>query len=150
MNKLMILLLFVANATIAQTSADNTNWFTDFEKAKAFAAENDGQILMVFSGSDWCKPCIKFKKDILVSSIFSNYANEKIAILYLDFPAKRKNKLSKEQTKHNEALAEKYNQQGFFPNVVLMDSQAKVLATPQFKGQTPSTYVAQLNEIITE
>lgn len=145
MNKLIVVLVLLSNVVFAQT--ETNNWFTDFEKAKTYAAANDSEILMVFAGSDWCKPCIKFKKTILASDTFKAYAKKNVTILYLDFPSRRKNKLSKEQTKHNEALAEKYNRQGFFPNIVLMDSKGKVLAKPQFKGQSPTTYIAHLKKV---
>ena len=35
---------------------------TDFEKAKAEAKANNKLVLLTFSGSDWCLPCIKMEK----------------------------------------------------------------------------------------
>ena len=108
--------------------------FTDMEKAKAHAAETNQDILMVFAGSDWCKPCIQFKKDVLLSNDFMDRIGDKVSVLYLDFPARRKNKLSPEQTAHNEGLAERFNKSGAFPKIVLIDSNENVLATPAFKA----------------
>ena len=110
--------------------------FTKMEQAKAFATEHNQDILMVFAGSDWCKPCIQFKENILQSTDFDIQMEDKVTVLYLDFPARRKNKLSKEQTAHNEALAERFNKSGAFPKIVLVDRQENILAQPTFKGQT--------------
>lgn len=138
--------LFLTVSVFAQTEeAAPANWFTDLAKAQEFAAEHDQKILMVFAGSDWCKPCIQFKKDILSSLDFTEFAAEKLAVLYLDFPSRRKNRLSKEQTAHNEALAGKYNKQGIFPKIVLTDDEGNILVQPEFKSQTPEKFIAEIS-----
>ena len=123
---------------IGQLSAQEVGLttFTNMEQAKAHATEHNQDILMIFAGSDWCKPCIQFKKDILQSADFDVQMEDKLTVLYLDFPARRKNKLSKEQKVHNEALAERFNKSGAFPKIVLVDRQENILAQPTFKGQT--------------
>jgi len=141
---LFSLLLLLSISTSAQT--DELKWFTNLEEAQTFSKENNTQILMVFSGSDWCKPCIQFKKDILESEKFISEMKDKVVILYLDFPARRKNKLSKEQTTHNEALAEKYNQSGLFPNIFLLDLENKIVANPKFAGHSPTTFIQEFSK----
>ncbi len=54
---LLLALLFISQMVGAQ------NWLTDFEKAKEEAKLSNKSIVMVFSGSDWCAPCIKLDKD---------------------------------------------------------------------------------------
>ena len=139
--------LCLVQIATAQTTAITT--FTDLTKAKAYAAEHNQDILMVFAGSDWCKPCIQFKKDVLQSNDFVDRLGNKLSILYLDFPARRKNKLPKEQTAHNEALAERFNKSGAFPKIVLLDRQEKVLGSPDFKGQTALDFVHELESALT-
>lgn len=121
--------------------------FTDIEAAKKYAAAQDVDILMVFGGSDWCKPCIRFKKDILEAESFKKWSTENMAVLYLDFPAKKQNKLSGTQTAHNEALAEKFNKSGFFPNLFVIDAEEKVLANPKFKNQDADTFIGELQNV---
>ncbi len=125
---------------------ENLPWFEDIESAKSYADEHQAKILMVFSGSDWCKPCIQFKKDILEADSFKSWGASKLVILYLDFPARKKNKLSPSQTEHNERLAEKFNKSGAFPNVFLLDKEAVVLANPVFKGQAVDDFIAKLEK----
>ena len=135
MNKLLFAFLLALGGLSLSAQNENLPWFTDMAEVKDYAAESGSKILMVFAGSDWCKPCIQFKKDILLSANFTKYAREKIAVLYLDFPAKKKNRLPKQQTDHNEALASKYNRSGVFPKIVLLDKDENILAEPVFRGQ---------------
>lgn len=149
MNKSLIigLLSFITIQLAAQT--DTIPWFEDLTTAKTYAAENQRDILMVFAGSDWCRPCIQFKQDILVNEEFQAWGSQHLVILYLDFPARRKNKLSSEQTAHNEALAEEFNKSGAFPNIFLLNREEVVLANPAFKGQTTADFITNLNNQLT-
>lgn len=113
-------------------------------EAQKIAIEEDKKILLVFTGSDWCKPCIQLKKNILETVNFVNFSDSKIVQLYVDFPYKRKNKLSKEQTLHNEGLAETYNKSGDFPKMVLIDNALDFVKTIQYNSKMKT------NELISE
>lgn len=121
-----------------------TTWQTNFDEAKQLAKEQDKKILMVFAGSDWCAPCIKLKKKILITDEFQEFENENLVVLYLDFPQRKKNRLSKELTKHNEALAEQYNKSGVFPNILLMDSLGQVIKTLKYESQSVEEFIIEL------
>jgi thioredoxin-related protein len=120
-------------------------WFTDMETAQTYTTEHKVPLLLVFAGSDWCRPCIQFKQDILQSDTFSVYATDHLAVLYLDFPARRKNKLPEAQTLHNEQLAEQYNRQGAFPKLVVLDTNGEILVEPEFKGQQAAEFIRELS-----
>lgn len=147
--KSILFICFSFLVVLGGQAQEEVKTFTDIEKAKSYAAENNQDILMVFAGSDWCKPCIQFKKDVLQSNDFVDRLGGKLSILYLDFPARRKNKLPKEQTAHNEALAERFNKSGAFPKIVLLDRKEKVLGSPAFKGQTALDFVHELESALT-
>ena len=102
-------------------------WKTDFNAAKTEASEKHELILVNFSGSDWCLPCMKLKKTIFDNENFVSYASEKLILVNADFPRQNKHKLSQEQTKMNEALAEKFNPEGKFPYTVLVNEDGKVI-----------------------
>ena len=121
-----------------------TTWQTNFDEAKQLAKEQDKKILMVFAGSDWCAPCIKLKKKTLITDEFQEFENENLVVLYLDFPQRKKNRLSKELTKHNEALAEQYNKSGVFPNILLMDSLGQVIKTLKYESQSVEEFIIEL------
>jgi thioredoxin-related protein len=102
-------------------------WKTNFNEAKIEAAKNNKLILVNFSGSDWCLPCIRLKKSIFDSESFTAYASENLVLVNADFPRQNKHKLSPAQKKMNEDLAEKYNPEGKFPYTILLTADEKIL-----------------------
>lgn len=102
-------------------------WEPDFEHAKKVAKEKHQLILLNFSGSDWCAPCIMLRKDYLESETFQQMAETNLIMVNADFPRKKKNAGTPETIKRNEALAEIYNQKGIFPCTMLLDADGKVL-----------------------
>jgi len=124
-------------------------WLGDFDKAKTDAAQQHKLIVINFSGSDWCGPCIRLRKEILESSTFENYATSHLVLVRADFPRQKKNQLSKEQVKLNEALADKYNPEGKFPYTLLVNEDGKILkAWDGFPNETPEQFVSQINSVI--
>ncbi|MDF2553564.1 MAG: thioredoxin family protein [Chryseobacterium sp.] len=99
-----------------------------FENAKKQATESKELILLNFSGSDWCIPCIKLHKNIIETEDFKKLETENI-IVYInaDFPRNKKNQLSPELKKENTSLADQYNSKGLFPYTLLLNSEGKVL-----------------------
>ena len=108
-------------------SLSSVDWLTDFAKAKEQAIREKKVILLNFSGSDWCGPCIKMKKEIFETDKFQTFAGENLVLVRADFPRLKKNQLDKSLKQHNEMLAEKYNPQGKFPLTLLLDSHGTVL-----------------------
>lgn len=102
-------------------------WETDFIKAKQTARSQHECILLSFSGSDWCGPCIRLHKEIFESSSFSDFAKDHLVMVNADFPRLKKNQLSKEQQKKNDALADNYNTEGSFPLTLLLNADGKIL-----------------------
>lgn len=102
-------------------------WNDNFNEAQQQAKISHKNIMINFSGSDWCGPCIRMRKEILESATFQNYAADKLILVRADFPRQKKNRLSPEQLKRNELLAEQYNPDGKFPFTVLLDESGKVL-----------------------
>lgn len=145
MKHIIFIVIILASSFASAQDVNSLQSFTNIEEAKSVATENGQNILMVFAGSDWCKPCIQFKKDILQSTDFATQNRENLVVLYLDFPARKKNKLSKEQTKHNEALADKYNRSGTFPKIILLDAQGNKLKTIAFEGQSSEIFSTELS-----
>ena len=140
--KLLTILFFCISTT---TSA----WLGDFNVAKKQAADTHKYIMINFSGSDWCGPCIRLRKEILETSTFDTYAASHLVLVRADFPRQKKNQLSKEQTKLNEALADKYNPEGKFPYTLLVDETGKVVkAWDGFPNKTPEAFVADVNVAI--
>ena len=102
-------------------------WLTDLDEAKEIAVKEEKLILLNFSGSDWCAPCIRQRKEIFGSADFADYAEKHLVLVNADFPRLKKNQLSSEQKAKNELLAERYNSKGIFPFTVLLNAKGEVI-----------------------
>lgn len=123
------------------------DWKTDFDSAKKEAHDANKKLIMVFQGSDWCAPCMKLNQEIWSSEAFKNYAKEHYVLLKVDFPRKKANALPAEQQEKNGQLAETYNKNGYFPFVVVLDPQGKVVGETGYKHISPEEYISQLNSL---
>ena len=139
-----IALLFMLSLTSLGFSQE---WKTSLEEAKAEANKENKKILLVFSGSDWCAPCMKLEKNVWKSEVFKKEASEKYVLIKADFPKKKANQLSSELTENNNKLAEKYNKDGNFPLVVMLDKNGKVQGMTGFKNISAENYVKLLNTL---
>ena len=124
-------------------------WETNLDVAKTKAEQDGKNIILNFSGSDWCIPCMKLEKEIWESYEFVAYSKAHYVLLRADFPKKKINALVKEQQAQNDKLAEIYNKQGLFPLVVVLDKKGKVLGTTGYKNIAPKEYIALLHSFET-
>ena len=126
----------------------SADWKTDFTRAKEEAKKNNKFILLCFSGSDWCIPCIKTRKEIFDKETFQKFAETDLVLVNADFPRLKKNCVSKELAKQNEALAEQYDKAGVFPYVLLLNADGQVLKEWKgYQGVSSEVFIAQIKEI---
>ncbi|MEX6690914.1 thioredoxin family protein [Danxiaibacter flavus] len=97
------------------------------ERAQKEAKEMHKLILLNFSGSDWCIPCIKMHKEFFENDDFKKAGDSLLVFLNADFPRLKKHQPDEATQKENEWLADKYNQNGAFPYTILLDGDGKVL-----------------------
>jgi len=123
-------------------------WSGDFNNAVNTAANENKLIVINFSGSDWCGPCIRLRHEILESATFENYAKNHLVLVRADFPRQKKNQLDAAQVKRNEALADKYNPDGNFPLTLVVDKNGKVLKKwDGFPNESPEGFVDEIRHI---
>ena len=126
-----------------------TGWETDFESAKNKADSEHKLILLNFSGSDWCGPCIRLHDEIFGSPSFKDFADKNLVLVNADFPRLSKNQLSKDQQKKNDKLADIYNPGGSFPLTLLLDARGKVIMTwDGFPNTSPEQFTSQLKDFV--
>jgi len=120
-------------------------WMGNFDDALKQAGETHKQILLNFSGSDWCGPCIRLRKEILETEAFEKYATDHLILVRADFPRQKKNRLPVAQIKLNEAMAERYNPDGKFPYTVLVDEKGQVIKTwDGFPNESAEKFVQEI------
>ncbi|WP_449388230.1 thioredoxin family protein [Chryseobacterium lineare] len=119
------------------------------ENAKKQASQNKELILLNFSGSDWCIPCIKLHKNIIRTDEFKKLETENVMVyINADFPRNKKNQLSPELKKENASLADQYNPKGIFPYTILLNSDGKILKSWEgLPSENATAFVKEIRDI---
>lgn len=124
-------------------------WVNNLGQAEQKAQTEHKLILLNFSGSDWCGPCIRMHKEIFDSEDFLQYTKDHLILINADFPRMKKNQLSPDQQKLNDAMAEKYNKEGSFPCTLLLDSNGKVIYTWKgFYNKGAESFTFEVKELV--
>lgn len=113
-----------AVGTENSATEEKLHWLTDFGTAKAQARSEKKMLLINFTGSDWCPPCIQLDKQLFSKAEFAQYAAKNLVLLEVDFP--RRKELAAEQRAANNQLAGEYAIEGF-PTVIVLNSDSKPL-----------------------
>mgnify|MGYP001236017399 CR=1 FL=1 len=125
-----------------------TNAQGDRDPAGIFrqAVETGRPVLLVFSGSDWCLPCIRLQKMILHDSGFTRYAEQHLLLLIADFPQQKK--LTERQVQWNGELAAEFNPEGIFPRLLLLKPDRSIVTLPDWEHYSPTLFIRQLQNAI--
>lgn len=113
---------------------DESSWLTNFEQAKVIAKQEEKNILLYFTGSDWCSPCKKLKKDLFETEAFQEISGSYV-LVYVDIP-RNLDLLSPDQLSHNKRILSEYNKKGVFPLFKIVNAKGK--AMDQYSGYSMS------------
>lgn len=126
------------------TALYGQEWEQDFEQAQEKAVLEEKKLLLVFSGSDWCIPCIRLEKEVWQDLAFLSYAKEQLILYRADFPKRKKNQLAPVLKAKHQNLAAQYNPKGYFPWVVVFDANKMVKGTFVYTKAPVSHYIEQI------
>lgn len=115
------ILPIIATACMAPCLAAE-GWLTDMDAARKEAAEQEKNLMIEFTGSDWCAPCMQLRANVLTKPDFQQEARKNFVLLELDYP--RRKKQSAEVKAANRKLAEQYGVTSF-PTIVFADASGK-------------------------
>lgn len=160
----LALLAFVPFAALAETPAvapaneivkpevkktsTPAGWTDDFEAAKKQAASEGKDLLVAFSGSDWCGWCIRLEKEVFSTDGFAEKVSEIFVPVYIDNPSDT-TRLSALAKKQNGPLTDSYRIKGF-PTVLLMDAEGDVFAETGYSEGGPEKYIEKLKKLVEE
>ena len=109
-------------------------WFTSLDKAKKEAKKTRKPILVYFTGSDWCTPCVKLEKYFFHTDKFVEESS-KYHIVYLDNPY-RDDIISENEKKTNKKLSDKYKVK--YPTIIALDYRGSERnRVERFSGDDP-------------
>jgi len=94
----------------------------DLNGALAQAKAGNKLVLMDFTGSDWCPPCIELHNTIFSKPEFQAYADSNLVFLTVDFP--QQYHLPEAASATNDLLSQKFDVEGF-PTLVALNGDGK-------------------------
>ncbi len=114
----------LATLALVAPSLVSAAWQTDLPAAQEQAAAEGKKVLVLFTGSDWCPPCIALKKNVLSQPSFEAYAKEHFILVELDFPRRP---ASPNALAANKKIQKKYNVTGF-PTLLALSPEGVAIA----------------------
>lgn len=148
MKTILHTLLFIAGLSLV-SFAQAQDWQDSYTEAKALSEETDKPLLVLFTGSDWCKYCISLDEMVWQNESFGEYSAENFVLYLADFPRRSENKLPKELQDEHNALAKTFGVTGF-PTVIVVGSDGEVAGTIEGDGghDDYDSFISGLTEII--
>lgn len=133
------------NPPRASTEAEEKlHWLTDFDAARTQARAENRMLLINFTGSDWCPPCLMLHREVFSQPEFAEYAARHLVLLEVDFP--RTKEQTGAQKAANEKLAERFGIYGF-PTVIVLDPRGKKVGELGYMPGGPEAFIAALEKL---
>lgn len=143
---LLLGLIVAAPAALLAEVEAAPKWYADFDEAAKVAKATGKDLLIDFTGSDWCHWCIKLEKEVFDQKAFADGVKDKWILVALDFPRAQALKDKIPNQKRNEALQKQWFVQGF-PTVFLTTADGEVYGRTGYKAGGPEGYVEHLVEM---
>ncbi len=116
-------------------------WSNNLNQAFREASMTNKKVLLFFSTDENCERCQKLDKNVLQSSEFKDFAKDEYILVKQDFEPTD----DPQQLEQNLLVVEKYNKDGFFPLLVILNKNAKVIGqVGAYNNETPNQYLDRL------
>jgi len=140
---LMMSLGLSAGLVLAASSSvfAGEGWTEDFAAAQAQAEKENKDLLLDFTGSDWCGWCKRLDAEVFSKEEFKAYAAKNLVLVTLDFPRSRQ--MPDATKKQNADLQAKFAVRGY-PTIILMDSKGNAYGRTGYKDGGPEVYIKHL------
>lgn len=138
-----LLLVLMFTGCSKSGTGDSLNWKTNLDEALAVAKQENKDILINFTGSDWCQWCKRLSDEVFSKSEFEEFASKNLVLVKIDFP--RNIEQSNATKFYNQKLANMYGVEGF-PTIILLDKNGRgILKTGYVQGGVEN-YIQQLRQ----
>jgi len=141
MKKVFIFCAFIVAAT---TLASAQEWLTNYDEALGKAKAENKQVLMDFTGSDWCGWCIKLDKEVFSLPEFKEFATRNLVLLKVDFPQRKP--LPAMEKAQNDKLASEFHIEGY-PTIVVLNPDGSSAGELGYVPGGPKAFLAELARV---
>ncbi|MFT7171499.1 MAG: thiol-disulfide isomerase/thioredoxin [Paracoccaceae bacterium] len=135
-----------ANASTLLAPAVEGRWFADYDEAVKVAKEEGKDLLVDFTGSDWCGWCIKLHDEVFDHDEWITEASKSYVFVALDFPNGAEAKALVPNPERNEELKKELGVRGF-PTIFLMGTDGVPYAQTGYQKGGPAAYLKHMSEI---
>ena len=118
-------------------------WTEDYAKALTQAEAAGKLVVADFTGSDWCRWCVRLEKEVFDTPEFIEWSSKNAVLLKVDFP--RKSGQATQIKVQNKKLAKKYSASiKGYPTILVLDSKGKVVARTGYVKGGPQAWLREL------
>jgi len=125
-------------------AAAQSGWNTDYNAALASAANEQRNVFLFFTGSDWCGWCKKLDREILSTPEFAAYADAKLVLVELDFPRQKEQPAAVKS--QNQQLQRQFGIDGY-PTVIVLNSKGQPVGKLGYQEGGPEPFIAKLKTL---
>lgn len=143
MKQLWAVIMVLGLTSVLAAKEGEGRWMTNMAEAQKIATAEKKDLLVNFTGSDWCAWCIRLKKEVFSKPEFSVVSKD-FVLVEIDFPQNKPQ--SDAEKKINQSLATQYKIEGY-PTVLLINAKGEVYAQTGYKPGGAEKYVQQLLEL---
>ena len=144
-------LLFISSSLFSQVQ--KLTWHTDLEKAIEISTKEKKNLMLFFTGSDWCGLCIRLQKEVFYKPEFIEWANKNVILVDIDFPRNKINQTAEIQNQNN-LLQQQFGVQGYptihFVRPEKIDGRINLASLGQtgYRAGGPPVWIAEANSYI--
>ena len=120
-------------------------WTQDYKAALEKAKAENHDVLVDFTGSDWCIWCQRLDQEVFATDTFKTEAPKHFVLLKLDFP-NDPSLVTDVVREQNTKLMAEFGVQGF-PTIYLLDASGRPYAKTGYEPGGPETYLENLAEL---
>ncbi|MDX2226005.1 MAG: thioredoxin family protein [Verrucomicrobiae bacterium] len=145
----LALLLISTPALLAQNAVPKVKefthkhfegWLTSYAKAQEEAKVQKKPLLILFTGSDWCPPCMFIEKNVLSKKEFMDFAKKDLVLFVADSP--NKTQMPEDYAAQVEALSGQFQVEGV-PTFILLSPEGRELSKKVGAfAQKPDEFIA--------
>ncbi len=142
-------IVIAAAAALAPSFAGGDNraaWVDDFDDAVKLAKQTKRDLLVDFTGSDWCMWCKRLHEEVLNHDEFVRAAQANFVLVELDYPHSDDAKSKVPNPKRNAELAKQYKVGGY-PTVLLMTQDGEVYGRTGYVAGGVEPYVKRIGDL---
>lgn len=136
-------------SAFAPAFAGDATWYADYDEAVKVAKEQEKDLLVDFTGSDWCGWCIRLNKEVFDHEVWQKGVADDYILVALDFPNDPEIKAKVPNPERNKELQKELGVGGF-PTILLMNVEGEVFARTGYQAGGPEKYLAHMTEIAGE